>query len=49
MYLMFDIKYFCFRLCVTRENNHKIELYSIHANPFKPYEFVVGGRDYYVR
>lgn len=37
------------KLCVAKENNRKVELYSIHANPFKSQEFVVGGRDYYVR
>ena len=39
---------FC-RLCVTKEGNDKVALYSIHANPFKSHEFCTGGRDQYIR
>jgi WD repeat-containing protein 42A len=37
------------KLCTTKENNHPVELYSIHANPFKSFEFCVAGRDHFVR
>lgn len=34
---------------VKKDKKSRVELYSIHANSFKPYEFCVGGRDQYVR
>lgn len=37
------------KLCITKENDKKIALYSIHANPFKTHEFCVGGRDHFIR
>jgi len=37
------------RLCTTKENHNKVELYSIHSNPFKSEEFCLGGRDRFVR
>ena len=39
----------CIRLCVTKENSRRVELYSVHANPFKSFEFCVAGRDHFVR
>ena len=37
------------RLCVTKENSRRVELYSVHTNPFKSFEFCVAGRDHFVR
>jgi len=39
----------CVRLCVTKENSRRVELYSVHTNPFKSFEFCVAGRDSIVR
>ncbi|KAK3581000.1 hypothetical protein CHS0354_013894 [Potamilus streckersoni] len=37
------------KLVVTKENNKKVALYSIHSNPCNPFEFCVGGRDHFIR
>ena len=34
---------------MTKENSRRVELYSIHTNPFKSFEFCVAGRDHFVR
>ena len=39
----------CCRLCVTKENDRKVPLYSIHTHPIHTHEFCVGGRDPYIR
>lgn len=39
----------CSRLGFTKESDRKVALYSIHANPFKSYEYCVGGRDHFLR
>jgi len=44
VYLLYVI-----RLCVTKENSRRVELYSVHSNPFKSFEFCVAGRDHFVR
>ena len=37
------------KLCITKENDRKVPLYSIHAHPFKSHEYCVGGRDHFIR
>ncbi|KAH9495220.1 DDB1- and CUL4-associated factor 8 [Bulinus truncatus] len=37
------------KLVITKENEKKVPLYSIHSNPCDPRQFCVGGRDHYVR
>lgn len=37
------------KLCITKEGDTRVPLYSVHANPFKTWEFCVGGRDHYIR
>lgn len=37
------------KLVVTKENDTKVALYSIHSNPVNSYEFCTGGRDHYIR
>ncbi|XP_076438642.1 DDB1- and CUL4-associated factor 8-like isoform X2 [Babylonia areolata] len=37
------------KLVVTKENDMKVALYSIHSNPVNPFEFCTGGRDHYIR
>uniref|UniRef100_A0A2C9LR36 Uncharacterized protein n=1 Tax=Biomphalaria glabrata TaxID=6526 RepID=A0A2C9LR36_BIOGL len=37
------------KLVITKENEKKVPLYSIHSNPCDPRQFCVGGRDLYVR
>ncbi|KAL8612271.1 hypothetical protein ACOMHN_038183 [Nucella lapillus] len=37
------------KLIVTKENDNKVPLYSIHSNPVNPYQFLTSGRDPYVR
>ncbi|ELU09524.1 hypothetical protein CAPTEDRAFT_156303 [Capitella teleta] len=37
------------KLGFTKENNSRLPLYSIHANPSKSHEYCVGGRDHFLR
>ncbi|XP_076457431.1 uncharacterized protein LOC143291451 [Babylonia areolata] len=37
------------KLVVTKENDTKVPLYSIHSNPVNPYQFLTSGRDPYIR
>lgn len=37
------------KLLLCKENDKKVPLYSIFINPNNPYQYVVGGRDHYVR
>ncbi|GAB6027403.1 DDB1- and CUL4-associated factor 8 [Chamberlinius hualienensis] len=32
-----------------RENDRRVPLYSVHANPSNEYEFAIGGKDHFVR
>lgn len=37
------------KILTCKEDDRKVPLYTIHANPMNPYEFAIGGRDHFVR